>query len=405
MYERLYLMPHWITRSVIGIVLATFFSDVGHEMVTAVLPLYLGSMSLGVAALGVMEGLADLLGSMSKLAGGIVGHHVQRKKPLAVLGYLVTTLGTGGIAFANSLTSLLSLRTFAWMGRGFRSPLRDFMLSDEVEASHFAKAYGIERAADMLGAVVGPIFAAFLVWKGLEYKNIILISVGPSLIAVGAILFLTRDRSEVDGTKTVQKIEYKTLPKKFWWFLGGVTIFGLGDFSRTFLIFLAARTFGGPEQFVGGMTVAVLLYALHNLVSALAAYPSGHLGDKIPKGFVLAFGYALGVGTNVLFALKGQSTYILPVIFIFSGIYIAIQETIEKAAVAEMLPRESRSFGFGVLACANAVGDMVASLFLGVMLARGSDVSAFLILSVVGAIGTIWIAYRAYLSHVKRIDP
>ena len=71
----------WITRSVVGILLATFFSDVGHEMVTAVLPLYLLGIGLGPAALGVMEGLADLLFSLSKLAGGVVGHHVEKKRP------------------------------------------------------------------------------------------------------------------------------------------------------------------------------------------------------------------------------------------------------------------------------------------------------------------------------------
>ena len=71
----------WVTRSVVGILLATFFSDVGHEMVTAVLPLYLLGIGLGPAALGVMEGLADLLFSLSKLAGGVVGHHVEKKRP------------------------------------------------------------------------------------------------------------------------------------------------------------------------------------------------------------------------------------------------------------------------------------------------------------------------------------
>lgn len=87
--------PSWITETVVGILLATFFSDVGHEMVTAVLPLYLGSIGLGVAALGMMEGAADLAFSLSKLAGGAVGHRVARKRTWAAAGYLLMTLGTG----------------------------------------------------------------------------------------------------------------------------------------------------------------------------------------------------------------------------------------------------------------------------------------------------------------------
>src|SRR5438093_11832237 len=139
----------WITRGVVGIVVATFFSDVGHEMATATLPLYLGSIGLGAAALGLIEGLADLLFSLSKLAGGWVGHHTERKRNLASFGYLATALGTSAMAITSTLAGLVSARGAAWLGRGFRSPLRDFMLADEVGAAHFGRAYGVERAADM----------------------------------------------------------------------------------------------------------------------------------------------------------------------------------------------------------------------------------------------------------------
>jgi hypothetical protein len=69
----------WVTTAVIGILLATFLSDVGHEMATATLPMYLASIGLGAAALGVMKGFADLAFSLSKLAGGWVGHHREKK--------------------------------------------------------------------------------------------------------------------------------------------------------------------------------------------------------------------------------------------------------------------------------------------------------------------------------------
>lgn len=134
----------WINRTVVGIILATFLSDASHEMATAVLPLYLASISFGPMALGLMEGLADLLMSLSRLAGGVVGHHVQRKRPWTALGYLTTTLATAGLALVHSLAALVSLRDVAWIGRGFRSPLRDYMLADAVEPSHFGRAYGLE---------------------------------------------------------------------------------------------------------------------------------------------------------------------------------------------------------------------------------------------------------------------
>lgn len=136
----------WISLTVVGIVVATFFSDFSHEMCTAVLPLYLASMGLGPAALGVIEGLADFLVSLSKLAGGVVGHKVRHKRPWASLGYLVTTLATAAIGLVSGLIAIVSLRSVAWIGRGFRGPLRDYLLSDAVESTHYGRAYGLERA-------------------------------------------------------------------------------------------------------------------------------------------------------------------------------------------------------------------------------------------------------------------
>jgi MFS family permease len=385
-----------MTRTVVGIVLATFFSDVGHEMVTAVLPLYLASVGLGPAALGVMEGAADLAFSMSKLAGGAVGHRVKRKRPWMGAGYLVTMLGTGLIALARSATAVIPLRTVAWVGRGFRSPMRDFMLADEVGATHFGRAYGFERSADMIGAVVGPLAAALLVWSGASVRAVILWSMVPSAIAAAAALLLTRDRAEgpaqaaeAAAAPVAADAKSAAFPRAYWLFVGGVLLFGLGDFSRTFLIVLAARALGEND---GGavLSIAVLLYAGHNFVSALAAYPAGKLGDAGSKARVLVTGYAIGVVTNITLALAGASLPWLVVAIVLSGVYIAIEETLEKAVVAQLLPREQRSLGLGVLASANALGDLGSSLCVGLMLAAGHPSLAFLLPAAVGGLGVIW---------------
>jgi MFS family permease len=389
----------WVTRTVVGIVLATFFSDVGHEMVTAVLPLYLATVGLGPAALGVMEGAADLAFSLSKLAGGAVGHRAAKKRPWMVAGYLVTTLGTGLIALTRTAAAMISLRTVAWFGRGFRSPLRDFLLADEVGPTHFGRAYGFERSADMIGAVVGPLCAALLVWSGASLRTVILWSVLPSAISVGAALFLTRDRAAapavaVPAVPAVPAVAATPapaapFPRAYWLFVGGVLLFGLGDFSRTFLIVLAARALGEGDP-GAVLTTAVLLYAGHNFVSALAAYPAGRLGDAGSKPKVLVTGYAIGVVTNVTLALAGASLGWLVVAIVLSGIYIAIEETLEKAVVAQLLPREQRSLGLGVLASVNALGDLGSSLTVGLLLAADRPALAFLLPAVAGGLGTAW---------------
>jgi MFS family permease len=140
----------------------------------------------------------------------------------------------------------------------------------------------------------------------------------------------------------------------------------------------------------GAMSAAVLLYAAHNVVSALAAYPAGHVGDRVSKLRVLIFGYGLGVLTNGLLAFSSASAGLLVAAIVLSGVYIAIEETIEKAVAAEMLPREQRSFGLGVLAAANAVGDMLSSVGVGLLLAAGHHYAAFLVPAAFGFLGTSW---------------
>lgn len=384
----------FVTKGMLGIALATFFSDVGHEMVTAALPAYLGAIGLGAAALGFMEGVSNLLLSLSKLFGGWVGHRTGKKRVLTTLGYLVTALGTAAIGLVKSVAALVSVRSAAWVGRGFRSPLRDFMLADEVGTTHLGRAYGIERAADMLGAVTGPLLATLLMWLGVDLRSVIVASIVPSLLAAASFFSMTRDRSAPPRDNASHTSRARRLPRRFWLFTAGVGLFGVGDFSRTFLIFLAAAAFGDSSKSAAGtLSVAVLLYAAHNAVSAVAAYPAGYFGDRGSKLGVLVVGYGLGVVTNVLLAFSFGTPSLLVVAIMLSGVYIAVEETLEKAVAAEILPREQRSLGLGLLASANAVGDMLSSIFVGLLLATGYSRTALLLAAGFGLAGTIWMAW------------
>lgn len=391
----------WITRTVVGIVAATFFSDLGHELATAVLPLHLASLGLGAAALGLMEGVADLLVSLSKLAGGLAGQRIRRKQPLVVLGYLVTCLATGSLGLVRSAAGLLACRTTAWIGRGFRGPLRDFLLSEEVKHTHYGRAFGLERASDMLGAVGGPLVAVALLWTGADPRSVLLLAFVPGLISAASIAFLVRERVPDAPAASAAAAPRPALPRAFWLLLVGVLLFGLGDFSRSFLIWIAARSLGEAGKGVPGtLSVAVLLYALHNLVSAAAAYPVGRWVDGRSKMKTLAAGYALGVATNALLAFRGGQVAWVVAAVVMSGLYIAVEEVVEKASVAQFLPRELRSLGLGLLACGNAVGDMVSSVTVGALLERGSDVLAFGIPAAAGALGVVWL-----LAVIPRIEP
>jgi MFS family permease len=389
---------HWITPPVVGIVLATFLSDLSHEAVTAVLPLYLVSIHLGPAALGVVEGVADFLVSLSKLAGGFIGHRVRHKRPWAAVGYALTAICTGCIGLVRGAPAIATLRCLAWVARGYRGPLRDTLLTEAVPATHYGRAFGLERAGDMLGAVSGPLTAALLVWAGYAFGWIIVWTVVPGLAAAAAFFFLTRDReSEPKPEGLAETAPRPAFPVRFWQFLGGVFLFGMGDFSRTFLILLAARALGEEDRPASGtLSLAVLLYALHNFVSAAAAYAIGHRADRSAKLPLLVAGYALGVITNLLLALLGGSLAGIIGAVVLSGVYIAAEETLEKATAAEFLPRELRSLGFGVLASANAVGDMLSSLGVGFLLQAGRPELAFGGAAAFGLAGVVWLTWLSW---------
>lgn len=403
----------WINAGLLGIVLATFFSDVSHEMCTAVLPLYLSTIGLGPAALGVVEGVADLLVCLAKLGGGLVGHRLECKKPWTAGAYLVTAIATAAISVAGSLLMVASLRSLAWIARGFRSPLRDFLLADAVEPTHYGRAYGLERAGDMLGAAVGPLLAALFLYLGVDFRLVIAVTVVPGVLAAASLFFLARERVAPIAKPSLEAASATPLapeppraaarlPASFRWFLVGVFFFGMGDFSRTFLILLAGRALAvegapaGPTAVAGTLTLAVLLYALHNMTSAAAALPWGVWGDRTAKRKVLVWGYALGAGTNLLLALVGGSFLGLAAAMVLSGVYLAAEETLEKAAAAEMLPRESRSYGFGILAAVNAVGDMASSIYVGYLLEAGAPGWAFGLAAAFGLVGTLWTAWLAF---------
>jgi MFS family permease len=368
--------PGWLNRTVAAFGLTSLLSDVGHEMATSVLPLQLARLGLGASALGAIEGIADAASGLAKLAGGVAGQRIARKKPWTAAGYALTAVCTSALGFVTALPVFVALRSAAWLGRGFRGPLRDFLVSDSVEPRYYARAFGLERAGDMVGAVAGPLLALSLLAAGIAFKSVLLIAIVPGLLAAACVVGLVKERAH-DPAAPVARLR-PVMPRGYWPLVGAILLFGLGDFSRSFLILAVAKAApvvdDGKAILFG---LPVLLYALHNGVSALATFPSGHLADRFGRRRVLAAGYFLGLGVNLTLAFGSRSLAAVCFAFLLSGVAIAVEETVEKACVAELLPRESRSFGLGVLAAANAAGDMVSSIGVGVLWDRMGAGAAF----------------------------
>ena len=359
----------WLNRSTAGVALASLFSDVSHELGTAVLPAVLLALGAGSAALGWVEGSADGLSAVAKLWGGVVTDRVTRRKPLASIGYLVTALGIAAIGLCTSWAQVLACRVAAWIGRGSRSAPRDVLMAEATTPATTGKAFGMERAGDALGAVIGPLVAVALLARGVEAKHVMFASLFPGLLAFLSIVLLVRETPAAVRSERARSIlgSLRETGKPFHRYLGAILLFGSGDFSRTLLILYATQHLTGSLFSWKAGTLAIALYVLHNAVSSLASFPFGALTDRFGRRRVLVAGYLFAAATTAGFALLPPTPAALAVLFICSGIYIASEEVAEKAYAVELLPEAVRGTGLGALAAVNGVGDFVSSGLVGML--------------------------------------
>jgi MFS family permease len=147
---------------VLGVGLASLFSDWSHEAATAILPAFLATLGVAAAWLGLIEGVSDGLSSVAKLASGFFTDRLQHRKPIAVTGYVVTAVATAAFALTSSAWQVLLARAAAWLGRGVRTPVRKALLAAAVTPATYGRAFGFERMMDTVGAVIGPVTAIAL---------------------------------------------------------------------------------------------------------------------------------------------------------------------------------------------------------------------------------------------------
>ena len=180
-------------------------------------------------------------------------------------------------------------------------------------------------------------------------------------------------------------------PNAFRRFLGAVTLFGMGDFAHSLLILRALQLLTPRYGALRGGTIAVALYVFHNVVYAAASYPAGALGDRVGRRGVLAVGYLLAAAMSVGFILVPPHLPELVALFGLAGLYVAIQDTLEKTLAAELLPREIRATGFGVLATVNGIGDFVSSIMVGFLWSAVSPAAGFAYAAVLTTLGGVFI--------------
>jgi MFS family permease len=358
----------WLNRTVLGIGLASLFSDWSHEVATAVMPAFLATMGVAAFWVGLIEGVSDGLSSLAKMASGYYTDKLRRRKPVAIIGYLVTALGTASFGLATAAWHVLLSRACAWLGRGVRTPVRKALLAGAVTKETYGRAFGFERMMDTLGAIVGPASAFFLLQAvNHHYPTLFALTLIPGLLAVGLIAFAVKEKARQPVPHISFGERLRLLPPRFRKFLVAVGLFGAGDFAHTLLILLATQKLTPEMGVTKAARIAVALYVLHNVFYAGFAVVAGWLADGFPKNIVLATGYALAGAMALAIMFLPLTPWTLGAIFIAGGVYVAIEETLEDSFSAELVGEEHHGMAFGTLATVNGVGDFLSSVIVGAL--------------------------------------
>jgi MFS family permease len=335
-------------------------------MATAAMPALLATLGASSAALGLIEGLSDGLSSFIKLGSGLYSDRLERRKPLAIVGYFLTAAGMASFGVATRWWHVLLGRAFGWAGRGARTPVRNVLLTEATTPETYGRAFGFERAMDSAGAIIGPLLSLALV-AAVGLRLTFLLTLVPACIAALLIAMLVREAPHAPQPHARLLAGIQTLPKTFKKYLVGVGVAGVGDFSNTLLILWATQAWTLRFGVHDAAKLAIGYYAAYNVVYTGSCYVAGRLADRFPKHRVLAGGYALAVIPAAALLWPGASLLKFAVVFGFSGLYMGFWETLESTTAAALLPAARRGVGFGVLASVNGLGDLLSSALVGLL--------------------------------------
>jgi len=342
--------------------ITSFLTDISSEMIYPLLPLYL-TIQLGAspAIVGLIEGIAESLASLLKVFSGYISDRVQKRKGLAMLGYASSTVGKFLLFLSTSWVWVLGGRVVDRFGKGVRTAPRDALIADSTAKERRGRAFGLHRALDTAGAVVGVGLAYyFLTTRQGDYKAVFLYSLIPAALGV-AVLSLARETKAVKATASERPLSFNwsALPTRLKAFLAVVLLFTLGNSSNQFLLLRAKNLGFTPES-------VLLLYMAYNIIYALFSYPAGRLSDRIGRKSLLVAGYIFYGLVYFGFALVREASY-LWLLFAAYGLYIALTEGVQKALMADLAPVELRATLIGLHATFVGIGLFPASFLAGIL--------------------------------------
>jgi MFS family permease len=354
-------------------------TDAASEAIYSLLPFFLTQvLGAGAVSLGVVEGTADAVSSLLKIASGRVADRVKRRRWLVLVGYGIAAAVRPFIAIVSTWTEVLAIRIVDRIGKGVRGAPRDAMLATFATPSTRGLVFGFHRAMDHLGAVTGPLLATlFLVFYPGQYRLLFALTIVPGAIAF-ALIFLVPDEDAIAPDAAVGPnvsaahaagAAPAPLPRRFYAFMGVLALFTLGNSSDAFLLLRLTDAAGSPRY-------VPLMWAGLHVVKASVSVVAGGWSDRVGRRTVITIGWLIFAVVYGGFAMS-TSLASLVAWFMVYGLYFGFAEGTEKALVADLAPASSRGTAFGIYNAVLGFGALAASVVFGLIWSGYGAAAAF----------------------------
>lgn len=355
-------------RNVLALAAVSFLTDASSEIIAPLLPLFLvGTLGATVSMVGVIEGGAEAVASLLKLASGWWSDRVSRRKPLIVAGYTIASLVRPLVAIAQSASQVLVIRLVDRVGKGMRGAPRDALLAASAPPEFRGRVFGFHRAADHAGAVVGPLIAlACLHWLGMPVRQVFWVAAFPGALAVIVAIVFVREQRPTTTTSPVAAAPEVApaqpgvaLPRSFWLTMFPILIFTLGNSTDAFLL-LRASQLGVPTALIP------LVWVLLHLVKSASSTPAGALSDRVGRRPLIVAGWMLYAGVYAGFSQATDPWHAWALFGVY-GVVFGLTEGTEKALVADLVPARRRGTAFGWYQATVGLASLPASIAFGMV--------------------------------------
>lgn len=380
-----------LTFDTLLLTFASFFSDVSTEMLYPVLPVFLTeTLKAPASVIGIIEGISQGIQYGIQGFSGFFADKFQKRKPIALSGYLLTAISKPFMGIATVWPTVLLGRFGDRLGAGIRAAPRDALIAGSAEAGYRGKAFGLEGIGDNLGAFVGPLIAiALLFYFKVNIRSIFYLAFIPGFIAFFLVIFVKEHKVPTEKKKLV--FNFALFPKTYWKYIFVTALFGLGNSSNAFLI-LRAKSIGIP------LITTIIIYAFFNLIAAVSSLPAGSLSDKKGRKNILFFSFIIFVLTYLGFA-TGTNKAELAFLFILYGIYSGIFRTVGKSFASDFVEQELRATALGIYSTVIGITTLIASIVAGQLWTNVNPQAAFLYGAFFAVLGTISLLFLVPNHH------